>query len=135
MSGGITAHGLLHGLVCGEVDRMCWTCRGCQSTATFHTCPPGRVDLPAPTITLDNPLHNDRYPSTLDMVVIALPMPLYTAAGVGLTICIRVCDNDQWTPLASAPPRSYTVPSADLLGTSPNVPDTVLAICVPVDPS
>jgi hypothetical protein len=32
------------------------------------------------------------YPSTREMVAIALPMPLYIAAGVGLTTCIRVYD-------------------------------------------
>lgn len=31
------------------------------------------------------------YPSALEMVAIAFPMPLYIACGVGLTTCIRVC--------------------------------------------
>lgn len=48
--------------------------------------------LPAPTTTLDRPLHSDIYPSTLEIVAIALPMPVYIAAGVGLTTCIRVYD-------------------------------------------
>jgi hypothetical protein len=46
---------------------------------------------PAPTTTLETPLHNDRKPSTLDMVVIALPMPEYAAVGDEVMICIRVC--------------------------------------------
>jgi len=47
-------------------------------------------DQPAPTMTLDKPLHNDKYPSALDIVEIALPIPVYIAAGVGLTTCMRV---------------------------------------------
>lgn len=35
------------------------------------------------------------YPSTLDMVAMALPMPVYMAAGVGLTTCIRVYDAER----------------------------------------
>jgi hypothetical protein len=46
---------------------------------------------PAPSTTLDTPRHNVRKPSTLDMVSMALLMPVYTAVGDGLTICIRVC--------------------------------------------
>lgn len=45
---------------------------------------------PAPTTTLDKPLHNDKYPSALEIVEIALPIPVYIAAGVGLTTCMRV---------------------------------------------
>jgi hypothetical protein len=46
---------------------------------------------PAPSTTLETPLHNVRKPSTLDMVSMALLMPVYTAVGDGLTICMRVC--------------------------------------------
>ena len=48
--------------------------------------------IPAPNTTLDNPLHNDIYPSTREIVAIALPIPVYIAAGVGLTTCMRVYD-------------------------------------------
>jgi len=41
-------------------------------------------------MTLDKPLHNDKYPSALDIVEIAFPIPVYIAAGVGLTTCMRV---------------------------------------------
>lgn len=42
-------------------------------------------------MTLETPRHSDLMPSTLDIVAIAFDMPVYTAAGVGLTTCIRVC--------------------------------------------
>lgn len=49
-----------------------------------------RVDRPAPTITLERPLHSVLNPSTRDIVTIAFEMPEYTAVGEGLTTCIRV---------------------------------------------
>jgi hypothetical protein len=48
------------------------------------------VSVPAPTITLDTPRHRVPAPSTFDIVAIALLRPVYTAAGVGLTTCMRV---------------------------------------------
>ena len=59
------------------------------------------LNTPAPRMTLDNPLHSDMYPSTLEIVAIALPIPLYIAAGVGLTTCIRVYD--AWSALLPWP--------------------------------
>lgn len=54
---------------------------------------------PAPTITLDTPLHNVRKPSALEMVTMAFDMPVYMAVGEGLTICMRVCSSvSAWVP-------------------------------------
>jgi len=50
----------------------------------------GIPNRPAPTITLDTPLHNDPNPSILDIVATAFERPVYRAAGDGLMICMRV---------------------------------------------
>ena len=65
--------------------------------------------IPAPMTTLDSPRHNDMYPSIREIVAIALPMPVYMAAGVGLTTCIRVYDACQQsrTFLVSATSNAY----------------------------
>ena len=65
-----------------RVSPHCFSC----SPAPWDHC----RDTPAPTTTLERPLHSDAYPSTREIVAIALPRPLYIAAGVGLTTCIRV---------------------------------------------
>lgn len=84
----VPAHGLLHDFVGRKVDCVCrsWM----LVRLLFCRDRPGRC-VPAPSTTLEIPLHKDMYPSTLDIVAIAFPMPVYTAAGVGLTTCIRVC--------------------------------------------
>jgi hypothetical protein len=46
---------------------------GCQIAAV---CSVSLLFSPAPSTTLETPLHNDMYPSALDMVEIALPMPV-----------------------------------------------------------
>ena len=48
------------------------------------------VLVPAPTITLETPFHNDLAPSALEIVAIAFDMPVYIAAGLGFKTCIRV---------------------------------------------
>lgn len=72
---------------------------GCKVYCVRRTCDcVNRCDMkcgvcmiaPAPTITLETPLHNALPPSALDIVAIALDMPVYTAAGVGLMTCILV---------------------------------------------
>ena len=65
--------------------------------------------IPAPMTTLDSPRHNDMYPSIREIVAIALPMPVYMAAGVGLTTCIRVYDACQQSRifLVSATSNAY----------------------------
>ena len=73
--------------------------------SSFKKCISENVDQPAPTTTLDTPRHSDMYPSTLEIVAIALPMPLYIAAGVGLTTCMRVCAEKACQPLSHPHPR------------------------------
>lgn len=82
----VATEGMLHGLVGCEVDSMRRP-YSCQSlfapSCDYH-------HEPAPSTTLDNPLHNVRKPSTRDIVIIALEIPLYIAVGDGLTTCILV---------------------------------------------
>ena len=94
MSTCITAHRMLDCLISSEVDRMCRTCGSPMSAPSLEVLQL-QHHKPAPSTTLDTPLHNVRKPSTLDMVSIALLMPEYTAVGDGLTICIRVCMKHQ----------------------------------------
>lgn len=49
-----------------------------------------QVNVPAPKATLAIPRHNDRTPSAEDIRETAFAIPVYTADGAGLTICIRV---------------------------------------------
>lgn len=83
----VPSHCVLNGLVRGEVNRMRRTCSGVSS---IHSRLSSSWHEPAPTTTLDTPLHSVRKPSTLDMVTMALDMPEYTAVGEGLTTCMRV---------------------------------------------
>lgn len=92
MARGVAAHGLFDDLVGREVDGVCGSWIMLISFSVLLLALQRiRMDAPAPKTTLDSPRHSDIYPSTLEMVAIALPMPLYIAAGVGLTTCIRVC--------------------------------------------
>jgi hypothetical protein len=58
-----------------------------QSLLSSLLCPQNQ---PAPSITLDSPLHNVLNPSTLEIVTIAFDMPVYMPAGEGFTTCILV---------------------------------------------
>lgn len=89
----IAAHSLLDRLVRRKVDcmRRAWLPRQLFCLPLPYLRIPS---VPAPTITLDTPRHNALMPSTLDIVAIALETPVYTAAGVGLTTCIRVYNID-----------------------------------------
>ena len=98
MSGGIAAHSLLNDFVCCKVNRMCRSCPKNQLSIPFRPRWHAKL-IPAPNTTLDSPRHNDMYPSTREMVAIALPMPVYMAAGVGLTTCMRVYDACQQSRL------------------------------------
>jgi hypothetical protein len=51
----------------------------------------GESTIPAPTMTLESPFHNDLNPSTRDIVSTAFDIPVYMALGEGLTNCILVC--------------------------------------------
>jgi hypothetical protein len=83
----ISSHGVLDRLVRCEINGVCgpWTAVSSRKIPSPEIC-----HKPAPTTTLETPLHNVRNPSTLDIVTIALDMPEYTAVGDGLTSCIRV---------------------------------------------
>ena len=69
----VAAHGLLHNFVCREVHSMRRSFIFCQITVMYSIFP---CFSPAPSTTLETPLHNDMYPSALEMVEIALPIPV-----------------------------------------------------------
>jgi len=83
----VAAHRLLDCFICCEIYCVSRSCLPRQ--ILLHNCL--APVIPAPTITLEIPRHNAPTPSTLDIVAIALDTPVYTAAGVGLTTCMRVC--------------------------------------------
>ena len=82
----VSTHCLLDCFICREIYCVSRSYAPCQ-ILLHNRLTPG---IPAPTITLDIPRHNAPTPSTLDIVAIALDTPVYTAAGVGLTTCMRV---------------------------------------------
>ena len=82
----IPAHGMFYCFVGCKIHCVCRTCLICYQQPKGK----GRIYRPAPKTTLDKPLHSVLKPSTLDIVTIALDMPVYTAVGEGLTTCILV---------------------------------------------
>ena len=92
VSARISTHRLFHKFICSKIDGVRRSCINNQYPRTSVISSNLEYIIPAPTTTLDSPLHSDMYPSTLEIVAIALPMPVYIAAGVGLTTCIRVYD-------------------------------------------
>lgn len=111
----ISTHVMLDRFICSEVHRMCWTCSHPMSAPSPAVFRQGHRK-PAPSTTLDTPLHNVRGPSTLDMVTMALLMPVYTAVGDGLTICIRVCRPTHQQPNLTQPDQA-NIPSSSLSDT------------------
>jgi hypothetical protein len=87
----ITPKSVFCGFVRSKVDCVRRTCAVLVSPdASCQLCRGSCGYQPAPSTTLDSPRHSVLKPSTLDMVIMALEMPEYTAVGEGLTTCIRV---------------------------------------------
>ena len=69
----IAPHSLLHRLIRSKVHRVRRSCRSYKSLAQAI----GDIEhKPAPTITLDTPLHNDPKPSILEIVDTAFDRPV-----------------------------------------------------------
>jgi hypothetical protein len=84
----------------------------CHAAASLSS-----LNRPAPIITLDNPLHSVRKPSTREMVTMALDIPLYIAPGDGLMIWILVFPESALRSHEFASSRESRVPSASRRGT------------------
>lgn len=84
----VASQGVLYSFVGCEIHSMGRTCPALL--LALYSCCEGGKHEPAPSTTLDSPLHSDLKPSTLEIVTMAFDMPVYMAAGDGLTICMRV---------------------------------------------
>jgi len=69
----VTAHSMFDCFICRKVHGVCGTYHFRQMKPSIAIM---MRALPAPTTTLETPLHSVRKPSTLDIVIIALDMPV-----------------------------------------------------------